>query len=146
MFVRPANLVPTLRIAALATAAMSFFVLEAGEESRILHIAVFYICTLGALAALPWNRKADVALGAICLAAAWEAVHGAAAGAGSLQLLAIDVLGVGLAAAPVWIARLRQMAQQDRFAAPFGSDRRARQRPRVRHLRAWIASDAAHEG
>jgi hypothetical protein len=145
MFVRPVDLVRALRVAALMAAAVGFIALDAADENRLMHVAVFYVCTLGALAALPWNRKADVTLGAICLAAAWETLHGAAAG-GRLQYLAVDVFGVGLAAAPVWIARLRQIAQQDSSEAPFGLDRRTRQRPRVRHLRAWVAGDAAQEG
>jgi hypothetical protein len=142
MFARPADFVPALRVAALLAAAIGFFLLDASDDSRLLHVAVFYACTLCALAALPWNRKLDVTLGAICLAAAWETARGVATGAGRPQFMALDACGVALAAAPVWIARLRQMAQQDRF----GHDRRAGRRPRVRHLRAWVAGDAAQEG
>jgi hypothetical protein len=142
MFARPADFVPALRVAALLAACIGFFLLDVGDESRLLHVAVFYACTLCALAALPWNRKLDVTLGATCLAAAWETAHGVATGAGRPQYLMLDACGVALAAAPVWIARLRQIAQQDRF----GSERRVRRRPRVRHLRAWVAGDAAHEG
>jgi hypothetical protein len=120
--------------------AAGLLLLDAGNENRLLHVAVFYAFTLCAFAALPWNRKADVALGAVCLAAGWETIHGVTTGESRPQYLALDVCGIALAAAPVWIARLRQIAQQDRL----GSERWAERQPRVRHLRAWVTGDAAH--
>jgi hypothetical protein len=137
------NLLRTsLGVLALIAAAAGFLLLDTFAEIAVLHLGIFYVCTLCTLAALPYRRKSEVTVGALCVAASWEAAHRAAAPAGGLDNLGIDALGVVLAAAPVWVAHLRQLAR-GRFKPVFAADRGSRRRPHERRLRAWVLDDAA---
>jgi hypothetical protein len=74
---------------------------------------LFYLGTLGAYALLPFVRRGDVPL-----VAAWVVLLSELAPCVAGQLIspgkvAADALGVLLAAAPVYVARLRQVRQGD---------------------------------
>jgi hypothetical protein len=81
----------------------------------LLHGGCFYLFALLAMAALPWHRKVDVAFGLIALGVASEAVQGFFGRAISIEDVAADAVGVVLGAAPLWVARLRNLAQRHRF-------------------------------
>jgi hypothetical protein len=82
----PDDLIRPLRAAAVFAAAIGLLALEVEADSELWHLGVFYLCTLCAFAALPWNRKADIVVGAICIAAGWEAVHGATLAVNRLEI------------------------------------------------------------
>jgi hypothetical protein len=77
------------------------------------HVLTFYVLTAGAYVALPFVRRGDV-----LMAGMWMVL---AAGVGPCVLgqeisaarMFADMGGVMMAAAPVYIARLRQLAQGD---------------------------------
>lgn len=104
--------------AAVAASAMTAvgaltFIGEGVPNIITAHVLIFYAVTAGAYAALPFVRRGDILMGGV-----WMVL---AAGVGpcvmgreiSAPLMFSDMAGVLLAAAPIYIARLRQIAQGD---------------------------------
>ena len=81
---------------------------------KLAHGAMFYGLTLLALASLPSNRKEDVALAVIAIAAASEVAQYFAGRNMSLVDWLADTAGVFVATLPVYVGRMRQLAQRAR--------------------------------
>lgn len=81
---------------------------------KLAHGAMFYGLTLLALASLPSNRKEDIALAVVAIAGASEVAQHFAGRDMSLFDWLADTAGVCLATAPVYVARMRHLAQRAR--------------------------------
>lgn len=81
---------------------------------KLAHGAMFYGLTLLALAALPSNRKEDIALAVVAIAAASEVAQYFAGRDMSLADWLVDTVGVFVATAPVYVGRMRHLAQRAR--------------------------------
>jgi VanZ family protein len=92
---------------------------------KVAHATMFYGFTLLALVCLPWNRKTDIIAAVIAIAAASEIAQGVTGRDMSLFDWLADAAGAIVAAVPVYVARLRQVAQQGRGGGPQAADRRA---------------------
>lgn len=104
----------TVFVGAIGTVALlgPFSMLDGWD--KLAHAAMFYGLTLLALASLPSNRKGDIALAVIAIAGASEiAQHFAGREMSLLDWLA-DISGVFVATAPVYVARMRHLAQRAR--------------------------------
>ena len=107
-------------VAASAVTAVTALTLAGEAIPNVItaHVMTFYAVTAGAYAALPFVRRGD-----IVMAGVWMVL---AAGVGpcvlgreiSAPLMFSDMAGVLMAAAPIYIARLRQLAQGDMRHAP----------------------------
>lgn len=78
---------------------------------KLAHIGGFYAFTALALAALPFNRKADILWAAAAIAGASELAQGLTGRTMSAADLAADLLGVAAAGLPIYVADLRRAAQ-----------------------------------
>ena len=87
---------------------------------KLAHGTMFYGFTLLALVCLPWSRKGDIVLAVIAIGAASEIAQGLTGRDMSVFDWLADTAGAMVAAMPVYVARLRQIAQQ----APQGGLRR----------------------
>jgi hypothetical protein len=102
-------------VAASAIAAVGLLTIagDAIPSAITAHVLTFYAVTAGAYVALPFVRRGDVLMGGVWLVLA--------AGVGpcvlgreiSAPFMFSDMAGVLMAAAPIYIARLRQLAQGD---------------------------------
>jgi hypothetical protein len=90
---------------------------------KLAHGTMFYGFTLLALICLPWSRKGDIVAAVIAIGAASEIAQGLTGRDMSVFDWLADAAGAIVAAVPVYVARLRQVAQQAQEVAP---DRRAR--------------------
>ena len=79
---------------------------------KFAHAGLFYGFTLLTLMCLPWSRKDEVFLALIAVAAASEISQRLTGRSASTLDLLADMAGVAAAAAPVYVARFRQVAQQ----------------------------------
>jgi hypothetical protein len=106
---------PALAVAAAAVAAAAALTAADARlgESVILHTLVFYVVTAGAYVALPFVRRGDVMMGAIWLVLLAGVAPCAAGREISAPAMFSDMAGVLMAAAPIYIARIRQVAQGD---------------------------------
>lgn len=82
-------------------------------DSFVARILLFYAATGGAYALMPYVRRGDVPL-----VAAWVVLLSELAPCITGQLISpakvgADLLGVGMAVTPIYIARLRQVMQGD---------------------------------
>jgi VanZ family protein len=116
----PHRLVQQIRAIALLVAALGVFLAlgpfhVASPMDKLVHAGSFYGFTLLALGALPWHRRTDVAFAVLALAVASEVARGFCGRDASVDNVAADGLGVVLAAAPLWVARVRDLAQRHRF-------------------------------
>ena len=89
---------------------------------KLAHGTMFYGFTLLALICLPWSRKGDIVAAVIAIGAASEIAQGFTGRDMSVFDWLADAAGAIVAAAPVYVARLRQVAQE----AENAPDRRAR--------------------
>jgi hypothetical protein len=102
-------------VAATAVTAVGLLTFVADSLPNVItaHVLTFYAVTAGAYIALPFIRRGDVLMSGVWLVLA--------AGVGpcvlgreiSAPLMFSDMAGVLMAAAPIYIARLRQLAQGD---------------------------------
>ncbi len=106
---RPSNAVLGAAIAGAVLAAC-LMGLAPDFMSRTL---LFYVGVSTAYVLLPYVRRGDVPLAAMWVVLAAELAPLASGQMMSPTTVAADVLGVALAAAPIFIARLRQVAQGD---------------------------------
>lgn len=99
--------------------------LTPAAEPFVARLLLFYAATCLAYAAMPFVRRGDIPL-----VAAWVVLLSELAPCVTGQLIspvkvAADALGVGMATAPVYLARLRQLMQGDvRDPARRASDAR----------------------
>jgi VanZ family protein len=111
-----ALLVSRLRFVTLVTSAIGV-VLALGPFSspdgidKVVHVGCFYGYSLLVLASYPQRRKSDLTIGLIALGAASEIAQGFVGRDCSFSDFVADGVGVCCAAAPVWIARFRRLAQ-----------------------------------
>ena len=77
----------------------------------VAHALLFYGLTLGATAALPRSRAAEIAIAMVGLGAASEAAQALVGREMSLHDLAGDAAGVFFAYAPVAVGRLRELTR-----------------------------------
>ena len=89
---------------------------------KLAHGTMFYGFTLLARVCLPWSRKGDIVAAVIAIGAASEIAQGLTGRDMSVFDWLADAAGAIVAAAPVYVAQLRQVAQ----AREVGPDRRAR--------------------
>jgi hypothetical protein len=87
------------------------------------HVLTFYAVTAGAYLALPFVRRGDVVMGGMWLVLAAGVAPCVTGQEISAAHMFADMAGVLMAAAPIYIARLRQIAQGD-----------TRDRPRRRQI------------
>jgi VanZ family protein len=92
---------------------------------KLAHGTMFYGLTLLALVCLPWNRKGEIVVALIAIGGASEIAQHFTGRDMSLFDWLADAAGVIVAAAPVYVARLRQIAQQAEGVVGPRSDRRA---------------------
>jgi hypothetical protein len=90
---------------------------------KLAHGTMFYGFTLLALVCLPWNRKGEIIVAVIAIGGASEVAQHFTGRDMSLFDWLADAAGVIVAAAPVYVARLREIARQGPDGMP---DRRAR--------------------
>ncbi len=83
---------------------------------KVAHVAGFYGLTLLALAALPWNRKADILIAMSAIALSSEVAQSLAGRTMSITDMLADLTGVLAAGAPVFVAEFRTHAQRARRA------------------------------
>ena len=109
------RLAAVLAVAGVAAAAVGILTLRgAALPSGItIHWATFYIITAGGYAALPFVRRGDVLMVASWLVLAAGVAPCVAGQEISAPHMFADIAGVVTAAAPIYIARLRQVAQGD---------------------------------
>ena len=124
-------------VAAAAVVAVGLVtLLGPGHQNAVtIHALTFYGVTAGAYAALPFARRGDVLLVAIWLVLAAGVGPCIAGQEISAPQMFADMAGVLLAAIPIYIARLRQVAQGDLRRVP-----RRRQTEHEARLRAPEAS------
>ena len=84
----------------------------------MMHGLAFYVVTAAAYAALPFVRRGDVLLAAVWLVLAAGVAPCVAGREISAPLMFADMAGALMAAAPIYIARLRQLAQGDMRDVP----------------------------
>ena len=118
----PHSLVQRIRIVLVFVAAAGVFLAlgpfnVSAPFDKAVHAGCFYGFTLLALAALPWHRKNDVAWAAIGIGLASEFAQAVFGRDGSIGDILADAVGVGLAAAPLWVAQFRSTAQRHRFTS-----------------------------
>ncbi len=79
---------------------------------KFAHAGMFYGFSLLTLLCLPWSRKDEIFLALIAVAATSEISQRLTGRSASTIDLLADLAGVVVAAAPVYVARFRQVAQQ----------------------------------
>ncbi|WP_372784525.1 VanZ family protein [Phenylobacterium sp.] len=124
----PGRIVLAVRILTVFAAAIATVLLLGPFHApngwdKLAHGTMFYGFTLLALVCLPWNRKEDIVLAVILIGGASEIAQGFTGRDMSLFDWLADSAGAIVAAVPVYVARLRQVAQQGRDGV---ADRRAR--------------------
>lgn len=127
----PSQIVSRARLATVFAAAIATVLLLGPFHApqgwdKVAHATMFYGFTLLALVCLPWNRKEEVVLAVIAIAAASEVAQGLTGRDMSLFDWLADAAGALVAALPVYVARLRQLAGQAADGAPGPGDRRRR--------------------
>lgn len=96
---------------------------------KLAHMAGFYVVTLVALVALPWHRKGEVIRAVALVGALTEFTQTLTGRSMDAMDLVADLVGLGLAAIPIYAAGFRQYAQ--RAVRPHTAARRRRSdRPR----------------
>lgn len=124
----PSKIVLRVRILTVFAAAIATVLLLGPFHApqgwdKLAHGTMFYGFTLLALICLPWSRKGDIVAAVIAIGAASEIAQGLTGRDMSVFDWLADAAGAIIAAVPVYVARLRQVAQQAQEVAP---DRRAR--------------------
>jgi hypothetical protein len=119
--VTPSKIVSRVRILTVFAGAIATVLLLGPFHApqgwdKLAHGAMFYGFTLLALVCLPWNRKGDIVVAVIAIGGASEIAQHFTGRDMSLFDWLADAAGAIVAAAPVYVARLRQIAQQ----APAG--------------------------
>ena len=94
-------------------AGVLFLALTPLADPFLARFMLFYLGTLGAYALLPFVRRGDVPLVAAWVVLLSELAPCVAGQLISPEKVAADALGVLLAAAPVYVARFRQLRQGD---------------------------------
>ena len=107
-------------VAAAATVAMGLLGLagSAIPDAVLVHATAFWAVTCGAYMLLPHVRRGDVLMGGMWLVLAAGVAPCALGQEISAPRMFADMAGVVMAAAPVYIARLRQLAQGDLRETP----------------------------
>lgn len=82
-------------------------------EPFVTRLALFYAATVLAYALMPFVRRGDIPLVAAWVVLLSELAPCVAGQLISPEKVTADVLGVAMAVAPVFVARLRQVAQGD---------------------------------
>jgi hypothetical protein len=82
-------------------------------EGVLARALIFYAGTATAYAVMPYVRRGDIPLAAMWVVLAAEFAPLASGRMISPASVIADVVGIALAAAPIYIARLRQVAQGD---------------------------------
>ncbi len=113
----PSKIVLRVRILTVFLAAIGTVLLlgpfhVAQGWDKVAHATMFYGFTLLALVCLPWNRKAEIVLAVIAIGAASEIAQGFTGRDMSVFDWLADSAGAVVAAVPIYVARLRQIAQQ----------------------------------
>jgi hypothetical protein len=90
-----------------------------------VHVLTFYAVTAGAYTLLPFMRRGDVLMAGVWLVLAAGVAPCVVGQEISAPFMFSDMAGVLMAAAPIYIARLRQLAQ--------GDTREARRRRQIEH-------------
>jgi VanZ family protein len=127
--VTPSKIVLRVRILTVFLAAIATVLLLGPFHApqgwdKVAHATMFYGFTLLALVCLPWNRKGEIVLAVIAIGAASEIAQGITGRDMSVFDWLADAAGAMVAAVPIYVARLRQIAQQ----APQGGRRRTDRR------------------
>ena len=140
----PSKIVLRVRILTVFAAAIATVLLLGPFHApqgwdKLAHATMFYGFTLLALVCLPWSRKGEIVLAVVAIGAASEIAQGFTGRDMSVFDWLADSAGALIAAAPVYVAQLRQVAQQ----APSGvPDRRMGRRVRRTPLPAPSARDS----
>jgi hypothetical protein len=100
-------------IAAVAAVAVLTLAGPALADLTLVHGVVFYVVTAAAYALLPFVRRGDVVMAAVWLVLASGVAPCVLGQEISAPRMFADMAGVLMAAAPIYIARLRQVAQGD---------------------------------
>jgi hypothetical protein len=95
-----------------AVCALTFAELT-GFKLVAAHVLAFYALTAGAYAALPFVRRGDILMAAVWLVLVAGVAPCALGREISAPLMFSDMAGALMAAAPIYVARLRQLAQGD---------------------------------
>jgi len=117
---RTPRLVAALAVAGAAVAIVAVLTAAGGAIPNVItiHAMTFYGVTAGAYAALPFVRRGDVLMVAIWLVLAAGVAPCLAGQEISAPHMFADMAGVVLAAIPIYVARLRQVAQGDLRRTP----------------------------
>ena len=113
--IRIPRLAAALAVAGAAATAVGLLTLRGAALPNVItvHWASFYVITAGGYAALPFVRRGDVLMVASWLVLAAGVAPCVAGQEISAPHMFADMAGVLAAAAPIYIARLRQVAQGD---------------------------------
>jgi hypothetical protein len=119
----PAFRVPRIACAAAVAVAAGLAVgllVFAGPIANSIpaHLLTFYAVTSAAYAALPFVRRGDVLMGGMWLVLAGGVGPCVVGREISAPQMFADMAGVLMAAVPIYVARLRQLAQGDMREAP----------------------------
>jgi hypothetical protein len=106
---RPANLAPGLLIGAVVL----WLCLSGTVETFVARAGLFYLATAAAYATMPYVRRGDIPLAAMWIVLGAELAPLMEGRLISPATVAADVAGVVMAAAPIFIARARQVMQGD---------------------------------
>ena len=105
--------------AALAVAAVALLTAAGDATSVAVHTLTFYAITAGAYVVLPFVRRGDVLMASVWLVLAAGVAPCVIGQEISAPFMFANMAGVLMAAAPIYIARLRQLAQGDTREARF---------------------------
>jgi VanZ family protein len=111
---------------------------------KLAHVAGFYGFTLVALVCMPWHRKGEVIRAVAVVAILSEFTQTLTGRSMEALDLTADLVGLGLAAVPIYAAAFRQYAQHARHKAT--APRRRRSDRRTRDPRHSAAQPNRHPG
>lgn len=117
---RPTRLIACAAVALVGALVVGLLTAAGPAIANVItvHVLVFYAMTAVAYAALPFVRRGDILVASVWLVLMGGVAPCVAGREISAPLMFADMAGVLMAAAPIYIARLRQMAQGDMRQAP----------------------------
>ena len=110
---------------AIAAGAVGLLTAAGTAASIVAHVLTFYAVTAGAYVVLPYVRRGDVLMASVWLVLMAGVAPCVVGQEISAPFMFANMAGVLMAAAPIYIARLRQLAQ--------GDTREARRRRQIEH-------------